>query len=390
MKREKLIGFPLAITRSTTESRRKATLWNCATDIAASPCSNGPGGTQVGALGNRTVRFVLLDDLGARLRCRCAGPDRQGQPDPDFGRKCRVTAAGTSGRRRRGHGRRIGPTGFDFSSRVRHHPGRGCRTDPHLGILGCPRSSQSPELQGGEPGDHQLTPLRCLSLLDHIGIHLLAIPAQRLNIAFLVALVFVVTASATHRRCCITCSGSRSTPPARSSASTADCPLATKTRVCACDRAGYGWSDPGPQPRTPSQITEELHALLIKAGVQGAYVLVGHSAAGKQVRLYVHRYPHDVVGMVLLDAGHESVESNRSRKALAAEHVQAAFSADDLGRGADRPCAPFWASVWPRISRRPRTSPPRRPRRLECFRRGCSRLRLYRRRTLYLATTMAS
>ena len=45
-----------------------------------------PGGTQVGALGDRTDRFVLLDDAGARLRCCSTGRHGQGQPDPDLGR----------------------------------------------------------------------------------------------------------------------------------------------------------------------------------------------------------------------------------------------------------------------------------------------------------------
>ena len=49
------------------------------------------------------------------------------QPDTDFGRKCRVTSAGT-----------IGPTGFDFSSRVRRHPRSGRRPDPNLGVFARP------------------------------------------------------------------------------------------------------------------------------------------------------------------------------------------------------------------------------------------------------------
>jgi pimeloyl-ACP methyl ester carboxylesterase len=92
--------------------------------------------------------------------------------------------------------------------------------------------------------------------------------------------------------------------------------LAANNRVCAYDRAGYGWSDPGPQPRTPSHIADELHTMLVNAGVQGPYVLAGHSAAGKHVRFYATRYPQDVVGMVLVEARHESVDANRSPQAL--------------------------------------------------------------------------
>jgi pimeloyl-ACP methyl ester carboxylesterase len=54
-------------------------------------------------------------------------------------------------------------------------------------------------------------------------------------------------------------------------------------RVCTYNRGGRGWSDPGAQPRTSRQFVEELHALLDNAGVQGPYVLVGHSFGGTNV-----------------------------------------------------------------------------------------------------------
>ena len=126
--------------------------------------------------------------------------------------------------------------------------------------------------------------------------------------------------------------------------------LAATTRVCAYDRAGYGWSDPSPKPRTPSQIADELHTLLVNAGIQGPYVLVGHSAAGKHVRLYASRYPQAVVGMVLVDARHESVDTNRSPEALAAEHTQQRrfqriiWAAARIGL-----VRAFWASAWPQV-----------------------------------------
>jgi pimeloyl-ACP methyl ester carboxylesterase len=71
------------------------------------------------------------------------------------------------------------------------------------------------------------------------------------------------------------------------------------------DRAGLGWSDPGPTPRTAGQVVSELHTLLNKHGVPGPYVLVGHSFGGFTSRLYHHQYPSEVAGMVLVDAGHE-------------------------------------------------------------------------------------
>src|SRR3989304_2698045 len=56
--------------------------------------------------------------------------------------------------------------------------------------------------------------------------------------------------------------------------------VATFTRVCSYDRAGFGWSEPSPHPRTADKMTEELHALLVNAKIQGPYVLVGHSIGG--------------------------------------------------------------------------------------------------------------
>ncbi|HMP40053.1 MAG TPA: alpha/beta hydrolase [Roseiflexaceae bacterium] len=80
--------------------------------------------------------------------------------------------------------------------------------------------------------------------------------------------------------------------------------IAKSTRVCAYDRAGMGWSDPGPQPRDAHQVSTELHILLTQAGIAGPYVLVGHSAGGIYVRMYTAQYPEEVVGMVLVDPGH--------------------------------------------------------------------------------------
>jgi len=126
--------------------------------------------------------------------------------------------------------------------------------------------------------------------------------------------------------------------------------LAATTRVCAYDRAGYGWSDPSPQPRTPRQIAEELHTLLVNAGIEGPYVLVGHSAGGKHVRLYATRHPQDVAGMVLIDARTEYVDANRSPEALAAEHKQqrrfqrTIWVAARIGL-----VRPFWAALWPKV-----------------------------------------
>jgi pimeloyl-ACP methyl ester carboxylesterase len=81
--------------------------------------------------------------------------------------------------------------------------------------------------------------------------------------------------------------------------------IAETTRVCSYDRAGYGWSEPSPYPFTAVAAVKELHTLLANANVEGPHVLVGHSLGGMFMRVYVHNYPDDVVGMVLVDSTHE-------------------------------------------------------------------------------------
>lgn len=72
-------------------------------------------------------------------------------------------------------------------------------------------------------------------------------------------------------------------------------------RACTYDRAGFGWSDPGPMPRTAGRITSELHQLLNRAEVPRPVVIVGHSYGGLVARLFAATYPEEVRGIVLVD-----------------------------------------------------------------------------------------
>lgn len=80
--------------------------------------------------------------------------------------------------------------------------------------------------------------------------------------------------------------------------------IAQFTRICSYDRAGQGYSDPSPNPRTSKNFAEELHALLHNAGISGPLILVGHSMGGFDVRLYSSLYRSEVGGMVLVDSSH--------------------------------------------------------------------------------------
>jgi len=92
--------------------------------------------------------------------------------------------------------------------------------------------------------------------------------------------------------------------------------IARFARVCSYDRAGYGWSEPGPEPRTITQIAKELKALLDAADEAGPYVLVGHSLGGFTVRVFTSLYPNEVAAVVLVESGHPDQE----------ERMQAALS----------------------------------------------------------------
>lgn len=80
--------------------------------------------------------------------------------------------------------------------------------------------------------------------------------------------------------------------------------IAEVTRVCTYDRAGYGWSEAGSQPRDSRQVATELHTLLARAGIEDKIVLVGHSLGGLFVQYYARTYPQQVAGIVLIDSVH--------------------------------------------------------------------------------------
>ena len=77
--------------------------------------------------------------------------------------------------------------------------------------------------------------------------------------------------------------------------------LAGSFRVVSYDRAGLGWSDLGPMPRTADRIVDELHTLLERAAIPPPYTLVGHSFGGLTMPLFAARFPDEVSGMVLID-----------------------------------------------------------------------------------------
>src|SRR5215211_3946421 len=99
------------------------------------------------------------------------------------------------------------------------------------------------------------------------------------------------------------------------------------TRVCAYDRAGMGWSEMCPQPRDARQISNELHALLGKAGIEGPYVLVSHSLGGMYMQTYTARYPEEVAGMALVDSSIDTYQFSQRPEAQDSNEPQKQRSA---------------------------------------------------------------
>jgi len=84
--------------------------------------------------------------------------------------------------------------------------------------------------------------------------------------------------------------------------------IAKWTRACSYDRAGAGFSDPGPMPRASVRIAGELRTALHNAGIAGPYILVGSAYGGDNVRTFADLYMDEVAGLVLDDADPDDLE----------------------------------------------------------------------------------
>lgn len=82
--------------------------------------------------------------------------------------------------------------------------------------------------------------------------------------------------------------------------------IAQFAHVYSYDRAGLGWSEKSPLPRTSLNMVEELHALLHSAKIEPPYILVGHSSGGVNILMYALLYPEEVSGLVFVDSVHEN------------------------------------------------------------------------------------
>ena len=82
--------------------------------------------------------------------------------------------------------------------------------------------------------------------------------------------------------------------------------LARRTTVCSYDRAGVGWSDPGPDVMSVGQLADDIRQLQDRA-LDSPIVIVTSSIGGLISELFARRYPARVAGLVFLDAANSEM-----------------------------------------------------------------------------------
>jgi len=107
--------------------------------------------------------------------------------------------------------------------------------------------------------------------------------------------------------------------------------LSKLTQVCSYDRAGLGHSEPGPFPRSASQIVNELDALIAASGLEPPFILVGHSNGALYNRLYERMRPTFVAGMVLVDPNPENTPGCPELTPLTRKIYGALVALSDIG-----------------------------------------------------------
>ncbi|HWE47497.1 MAG TPA: alpha/beta fold hydrolase [Caulobacteraceae bacterium] len=105
-------------------------------------------------------------------------------------------------------------------------------------------------------------------------------------------------------------------------------------RSCAYDRAGIGYSDPGPFPRDATAINADFEAMLKAKGETGPYILVAHSLGGLEMRMFAERHPHEVRGMVMIDTTSPELASTKAGRLFLDSYKPFAASAEVLSQTA--------------------------------------------------------
>jgi pimeloyl-ACP methyl ester carboxylesterase len=90
--------------------------------------------------------------------------------------------------------------------------------------------------------------------------------------------------------------------------------LARRVRVCSYDRAGAGWSDPGPDPLSIGMLADDALRVLDGVSPGAPAVVVASSVGGFTAELLARRHPERVAALVLLDAGNSVLLADAERQ----------------------------------------------------------------------------
>jgi pimeloyl-ACP methyl ester carboxylesterase len=121
--------------------------------------------------------------------------------------------------------------------------------------------------------------------------------------------------------------------------------IAQRALTISYDRAGLGGSEENGLPKIADVQARQLRLLLDAAGLPPPYVLVSHSIAGLNARVFNDLYPQDVFGVVFVDSSHErqdegywkalSMIAAPASNEMAYEEFQATARLAENGRSAD-------------------------------------------------------
>lgn len=104
-------------------------------------------------------------------------------------------------------------------------------------------------------------------------------------------------------------------------------PLSARTRVCAWDRPGLGFSDGNSQRLTAAVMASDLGKTLAGAAIAGPYILVAHSSGTYETLAFADIHRRDVAGLVLVDPSLPSMPKRiEAVSPLAARFLRADFA----------------------------------------------------------------
>ncbi|MEI6851159.1 MAG: alpha/beta hydrolase [Candidatus Saccharibacteria bacterium] len=85
--------------------------------------------------------------------------------------------------------------------------------------------------------------------------------------------------------------------------------ISKHTKVCSYDRSGLGFSEVNPNVHNNADAARNLQDLLKVADIKPPYVLVGHSLAGFNIRIFANNHKKDIAGLVFVDSQHENLQN---------------------------------------------------------------------------------